>query len=78
MFILNDNFTPFDFVVQVLIDVFKMNMQKARSVMLKAHKTGRAHCGKFSSDVADTKVHAVHSMASVAQVPLRAEKEPER
>lgn len=56
----NDDFTPMEFVVEVLKQVFYMDSARATSVMYQVHMTGKAVCGIFTKDVAETKVeHAV-------------------
>lgn len=68
---LNDDFTPMDFVVDVLQKFFGMNLEKANEVMLKVHHEGRGVCGLFSRDVALTKVEQVIGFARQHQHPLQ-------
>lgn len=74
--IYNDDYTPMDFVVTVLRDVFQMNEQRSVNVMLQVHQQGRGICGIFSKEVAETKVNLVTTMAEEAGHPLRTEAEP--
>lgn len=67
---LNDDYTPMDFVVHVLETFFGMDRHKATRVMLTVHTEGRAVCGIFSRDVAETKVAQVCEHARKHQHPL--------
>jgi ATP-dependent Clp protease adaptor protein ClpS len=69
--LLNDDFTPMDFVVDVLKIFFSMNQEQAIQVMLKVHTEGAAVCGVYPSDIASTKVHQVVEFARSNQHPLR-------
>ena len=66
----NDDFTPMDFVVQVLITFFGMDEEKATQIMLHVHTRGVGICGVFSRDVAETKVRLVNDYARKHQHPL--------
>lgn len=68
--LLNDDFTPMDFVVEVLIDYFQMDGEKATKVMLEVHNQGVGICGIYSKDVAETKTHLVNKHARHHQHPL--------
>lgn len=68
---LNDDFTPMDFVVEVLQTFFGMSLEKANEVMLQVHHEGRGVCGLFSRDVASTKVEQVVGYARQHQHPLQ-------
>jgi len=68
--LLNDDFTPMDFVVQVLIAFFGMDEEKATQIMLHVHTRGVGVCGVFSRDVAETKVRLVTDYARKHQHPL--------
>jgi ATP-dependent Clp protease adaptor protein ClpS len=68
--LLNDDFTPMDFVVHVLQRFFSMNQEQAKQVMLKVHLEGRGVCGVYPRDVAATKVEQVSSLAREHQHPL--------
>ncbi len=67
---LNDDFTPMEFVVEVLIRFFHMDMEKASQVMLTVHTEGKAVCGVFTRDVAETKAALVVDFARENQHPL--------
>ena len=67
----NDDFTPMEFVIVVLLKFFAMNREQATQVMLKVHKEGRGICGVFPKDIAATKVDQVISFARKNQHPLQ-------
>ncbi|SEM78799.1 ATP-dependent Clp protease adapter ClpS [Nitrosomonas marina] len=69
--LLNDDFTPMDFVVEVLRLFFSMDREQATQVMLKVHTEGAAVCGVYPSDIASTKVNQVIEFARSNQHPLR-------
>ncbi|CAM4104492.1 ATP-dependent Clp protease adapter ClpS [Comamonas aquatilis] len=73
---LNDDFTPMEFVIVVLQEFFGKNREAATQIMLKIHLDGRGVCGVFSQDVAATKVEQVHQAAHKAGHPLQATFEP--
>ena len=58
--LLNDDYTPMDFVIEILMDFFAMSEQKATQVMLQIHTQGVGVCGTYSKDVAETKVYIVN------------------
>lgn len=68
--LLNDDYTPMDFVVEVLMKWFYFDEVKAIQLMLQVHYEGRAVCGVFSKDVAETKVAVVNNYARANQHPL--------
>jgi ATP-dependent Clp protease adaptor protein ClpS len=68
--LLNDDFTPMDFVVMVLRNFFGMSEEKATQVMLHVHTRGIGVCGVFSKDVAETKVRLVNDFSRKHQHPL--------
>lgn len=68
--LLNDDYTPMEFVVEVLQTFFAMNREKATQVMLAVHRTGRATCGIYTRDVAETKSAQVNQYAQDNQHPL--------
>ena len=69
--ILNDDYTPMDFVVVVLQKFFSLNREKAMQIMLKVHREGMGVCGVYAKDVAATKVDQVRSYAKQHQHPLQ-------
>lgn len=66
----NDDFTPMDFVVEVLIQFFNMNSNQAAEIMLKVHYDGKAICGIYSADIAQTRVEQVNKYARDNEHPL--------
>jgi len=68
--LLNDDFTPMNFVVVVLQKFFGMTSEAATSIMFMVHKQGRAVCGTYPRDIAATKVEQVLSFAKTHQHPL--------
>jgi len=69
--LLNDDFTPMEFVIIVLQKFFAMRKENATQIMLKVHREGRAVCGVYSKDIAASKVSAVLDFAQVYQHPLQ-------
>ncbi len=69
--LLNDDYTPMEFVVLVLQKFFAMNRERATQVMLKVHREGIGVCGVFPRDVATTKVQQVSGYARKYQHPLQ-------
>ncbi len=70
---LNDDYTPMEFVVEVLEVFFGMDREKATSVMLAVHTQGKAVCGIYSRDVAETKAAQVNQCARDHEHPLLCE-----
>jgi ATP-dependent Clp protease adaptor protein ClpS len=68
--LLNDDFTPMEFVIHVLQRFFAMSHERATEIMLKVHHEGRGLCGLFSRDIAATKVEQVNAFARRRQHPL--------
>jgi ATP-dependent Clp protease adaptor protein ClpS len=68
--LLNDDFTPMDFVVEILTDFFSMSRERATQIMLQVHTQGVGVCGTFSKDVAETKVHIVNEYSREHHHPL--------
>jgi len=69
--LLNDNFTTMEFVVKVLQLFFNMTKITANQIMLKIHNEGRAVCGVYPYEVAETKVMEVTNFAKQNQYPLK-------
>ncbi len=68
--LLNDDFTPMEFVVDILESIFSMERTRATQVMLEVHTKGRGICGVFSFEIAETKVAQVMTIANQHQHPL--------
>ncbi|MFC6339822.1 ATP-dependent Clp protease adapter ClpS [Pseudomonas sp. CCM 7891] len=69
----NDDYTPMDFVVEILEVFFNLNRELATKVMLAVHTEGRAVCGVFTRDIAETKAMQVNQYARESQHPLLCE-----
>jgi len=68
--LLNDDYTPMEFVVEVLQSIFGMERPKATRVMLEVHTKGKGICGVYDYQIAETKVAQVMSIAQQQQHPL--------
>ena len=68
---LNDDYTPMEFVVEVLARFFQMNLEAATQVMLHVHQNGVGECGVYTYEVAETKVTQVMDHARKNQHPLQ-------
>lgn len=68
--LLNDDYTPMEFVVDVLQQFFKMSSGQATQVMLHVHTKGKGMCGLFTREVAETKVTQVNEYSRSNQHPL--------
>jgi ATP-dependent Clp protease adaptor protein ClpS len=77
VFLLNDDYTPMDFVVEVLNRFFHMGEAMATMVMLQVHTQGKAVCGIFTHEIAETKVALVNEYARINEYPLLSSMEPE-
>ena len=73
---LNDDYTPMEFVVIVIQEFFSKDLETATQIMLKIHLDGRGVCGVYSRDVAATKVDQVLDAANKAGHPLKCVSEP--
>ena len=69
--LLNDDFTPMEFVIEVLARFFQMNIEQATKVMLHVHQNGVGECGVYTYEVAETKVTQVMDFAKQNQHPLQ-------
>jgi ATP-dependent Clp protease adaptor protein ClpS len=68
--LINDDFTPMEFVVDILESVFGMERTRATQVMLEVHTKGKGVCGVFNYEIAETKVAQVMGIAQQHQHPL--------
>lgn len=75
--LLNDDYTPMDFVVRVLRFFFHYGEQQATELMWRVHTQGRAICGLFTREIAETKVMQVMDYAKSHEYPLLCVMEPE-
>ena len=69
--ILNDDYTSMEFVIEMLVVVFKKTMAEATAIMLSVHRKGSGVCGVYTHEVAETKVHTVHALARERSFPLK-------
>jgi ATP-dependent Clp protease adaptor protein ClpS len=69
--LLNDDYTTMDFVVEVLRHVFNKPTDEATRIMFNVHRQGVGVCGMYPREVAETKVHTVHTLAREHGFPLR-------
>ncbi|MGI9251054.1 MAG: ATP-dependent Clp protease adapter ClpS [Pseudohongiellaceae bacterium] len=74
----NDDYTPMEFVVDVLRIFFSMDVEKATQVMLKIHTEGKGVCGVYSKDVAETKAAQVNDYSREYEQPLLCNVEVDR
>jgi len=68
--LLNDDYTPMDFVIQVLESFFQLDHERATQIMLHVHTKGVGVCGVFTRDIAETKVAQVNDYSRKNQHPL--------
>ena len=67
----NDNYTTMEFVIGILVEVFRKSAEQAAAIMLAVHENGMGECGVYPHEVAETKVAMVHSQARRAGFPLK-------
>ncbi|WP_371195240.1 ATP-dependent Clp protease adapter ClpS [Glaciecola sp. SC05] len=72
----NDDYTPMDFVIEVLTRFFSMDLEKANQLMLTVHYQGKAVCGIYTAEIAETKVMQVNQYSRKHQHPLMCTMEP--
>ena len=72
----NDDYTPMDFVIEVLTMFFNMDTEKANQLMLTVHYQGKAVCGIYTAEIAETKVMQVNQYSRKHQHPLMCSMEP--
>lgn len=68
--LINDDFTPMEFVVHILESIFKLDRENATRVMLEVHTQGRGICGIFTHEIAETKVEQVNNYSRENNHPL--------
>ncbi len=73
----NDDYTTMDFVVEILVRVFRKDEDQAMAIMLSVHNQGFGVCGTYTAEVAETKVDLVHRLAKSAGFPLKCSMEGE-
>ena len=67
----NDDYTTMDFVIMVLVEVFRKTAQQATQIMLSIHEKGVGECGVYTAEVAETKIAIVRGHARKAGYPLK-------
>ena len=77
VFLLNDDFSTMDFVIDILVIVFRKTVDEASAIMLNIHNNGRDICGVYTHEIASTKVAQVKTMAREKGFPLKAVMEEE-
>lgn len=68
--LLNDDYTPMDFVIEVLTQFFSLDLERATQVMLHVHTRGRGVCGVYTREIAESKVAQVNEYSRMNQHPL--------
>jgi len=68
----NDDYTSMDFVVDILMRIFHKNLEDAQMIMIDIHEKGKAVCGVYSYEIAQTKAHQVKQLAKQNEFPLLA------
>ncbi len=72
VFLLNDDYTSMDFVIDMLIGVFHKSYSQAHTIMMQVHQGGRGLCGTYSYEIAETKIAQVAQFARESGFPLKA------
>tara|TARA_B100001057_G_scaffold466941_1_gene524561 strand:- start:2500 stop:2850 length:351 start_codon:yes stop_codon:yes gene_type:complete len=74
--LLNDDFTPMEFVVYILQSIFAYDHERSTQIMLAVHTKGKGVCGIFPKEIAEMKSHEINEMAKAHEHPLISEIEP--
>lgn len=77
VFLLNDNYSTMDFVIDILVKIFKKTVDEATVIMLNIHNNGKDVCGVYTYEIAATKVVQVKNLAREKGFPLKAIMEEE-
>ncbi len=72
VYLLNDDYTSMDFVIDILVRIFHKSYVEAQLIMIQVHQNQRGLCGTYSYEIAETKVHQVSSLARENGFPLKA------
>ncbi|MCP4296516.1 MAG: ATP-dependent Clp protease adaptor ClpS [Proteobacteria bacterium] len=73
----NDDYTPMEFVIELLIEIFSKSELQATEIMLNVHHRGQGICGIYPYEIAESKLIKIHERAKEREVPLRATMEKE-
>ena len=68
----NDDYSTFDFVIHVLMSIFRKSEEEAKQITMNVHRKGKGVAGTYPKEIAEMKVAQVHQMAELAGYPLRA------
>lgn len=71
VYLLNDDYTSMDFVVEILMRLFHKNVEEAHIIMMDVHKNGKGLCGVYPYEIAETKAHQVKVRARESGFPLK-------
>ena len=77
VYLLNDDYTSMDFVVDILMSIFHKSYEESEAIMLEVHKKERGLCGVYTHEIAQTKVMQVHKKARDSGFPLKSTMEEE-
>lgn len=77
VFLLNDDFSTMDFVIEVLVKIFRKSTDESTAIMLNIHNNGKDVCGIYTHEIASTKVMQVKQLAREKGFPLKAMMEEE-
>lgn len=77
VFLINDDYTPMDFVVYILESVFRKPPVEAVQIMLHVHNNGLGLAGIYTKDIAETRINIVHQLALKNNYPLKCKMEKE-
>lgn len=77
VYLLNDDYTSMDFVIDILMSIFHKTHEEAENIMLEVHKQNKGLCGVYTHEIAETKVMQVHTKAKDNGFPLKAMMEEE-
>ena len=68
--LINDDYTPMEFVIYILQSIFKKSYEESKTIMLEVHNKGKGVCGIYSLDIAETKANQVIEFSRIHQHPL--------
>ena len=77
VFLLNDDYTTMEFVIEILEKIFRKKKMDATQVMLHVHRNGKGLAGVYTKDIAQTKIATVHKLAQDNGFPLKCDMEKE-